>query len=529
MSVINPTSMLGPNDLPTIFTRASTATFFGSNKLMQTAAVNVQRIAYDPYTGVLIGPMLEAATTNLATYTETLATGWATSGCTRSSVSVANPTGATSMARITEGTGTIFPSIYLNTYYASGSLTLSVFASIASAGRYLTLSMDTRCIADLSAGTITYVEAGGTATIQRISATLYRVSLTSTMAANPNIQVGLSSTPTSFPTYTGNGTSAFNIWGVQLEAGPLTSYISSPGATQVTRAAESITPTPRLTSSTVPESDYAVWNPATSYTVGTRVIRAETHRIYENILAGVNATLPELDPTRWLDIGPTNRWAMFDSVVGTKTTGASPLVVVIRPGQIDSVAFQELSAESIRVVLKDSVGGTTVFDQFIDLEFSQITDFYEWFFTPYEARTDAVLANIPPYPGGELTVTITGSGTVSCGLMVIGNSYELGDTQYGAQLGILNFSVKSTDTFGNTTITPRGYARRMDVKLWQPAALLNRTYRLLSSLKDTPCVWIATETAGYEVMTVYGFYRDFTIDISYFDTNICNLQIEGLI
>jgi len=219
---------------------------------------------------------------------------------------------------------------------------------------------------------------------------------------------------------------------------------------------------------------------------------------------------------------------MFDKVVGTATSGTSPLTVVLTPGQINSIALQGLVAESVQVIVKDTVGGTVVFDQTIDLEFAQITDFYEWFFEPFEVRSDAVLTNIPPYPDCEVTIIVRGATTVKVGLLVVGNSYEIGDTQYGAQIGILNFSVKSTDAFGNTTITPRGYARRMDIKVWMPAIYLNRTYQLLSELKDTPCIWIATDTSGYESMIVYGFYRDFTIDIAYFSTNVCNLQIEGL-
>ena len=83
-----------------------------------------------------------------------------------------------------------------------------------------------------------------------------------------------------------------------------------------------------ITASTVNEPDvYAtvpeeVWNAATNYSVGDQVIRTETHMIYENIQAGVDATLPEVDaaletPTRWVRLGPTNKFAMFDTLVKT--------------------------------------------------------------------------------------------------------------------------------------------------------------------------------------------------------------------
>ena len=64
-----------------------------------------------------------------------------------------------------------------------------------------------------------------------------------------------------------------------------------------------------LSSSTAPENDYAAWGSGTAYAVGARVILTSTHRRYEALAAstGVN---PASDPTKWLDIGPTNRWAL---------------------------------------------------------------------------------------------------------------------------------------------------------------------------------------------------------------------------
>lgn len=69
-----------------------------------------------------------------------------------------------------------------------------------------------------------------------------------------------------------------------------------------------------LASSTVaePSAGEVVWDATTSYAVGDVVIRTTTHRKYECQIAGVDSTIPENAPARWLDIGPTNKWAMFD-------------------------------------------------------------------------------------------------------------------------------------------------------------------------------------------------------------------------
>jgi hypothetical protein len=92
-----------------------------------------------------------------------------------------------------------------------------------------------------------------------------------------------------------------------------------------------IKPTPitdtEFISSTRAENDHAAWSAATTYALAARVISTATHRIYESVQAG-NLNHALTDVAWWIDIGPTNRWAMFDTVVGSITSQATPLTVV---------------------------------------------------------------------------------------------------------------------------------------------------------------------------------------------------------
>lgn len=88
-----------------------------------------------------------------------------------------------------------------------------------------------------------------------------------------------------------------------------------------------------LASSTVaePSAGEAVWNAATSYAEGNVVIRTTTHRKYECQIAGADSTIPENAPTRWLDIGPTNKWAMFDQNRNAQTVATTSMQVELTP------------------------------------------------------------------------------------------------------------------------------------------------------------------------------------------------------
>src|SRR5690606_11719085 len=74
-----------------------------------------------------------------------------------------------------------------------------------------------------------------------------------------------------------------------------------------------------LTSSNVPETDYAAWSAATAYAVGDKV--TYNHRNYEALVAhtGANPETDTSDPPKWLDLGADNRWRMFDDKVGSLT------------------------------------------------------------------------------------------------------------------------------------------------------------------------------------------------------------------
>ncbi len=276
-----------------------------------------------------------------------------------------------------------------------------------------------------------------------------------------------------------------------------------------------------------PETDYAAYVAGTTYALGNRVIRTSTHRIYESLAAGNLGNTPESNPTKWLDIGPTNKWALFDSVVGTKTTVASPLAVVIAPGAVNAIALLELVGISVTVAMTSATGGGAVYNQTISLDASEVGDYYDYFFAPFLQRTQVVLTDLPPYSDGAITITLTGT-TVSLGVCAVGLLTDLGGTQYGATAGITDYSLKTTDAFGNTTLTQRSYAKRTTAKLWLGKGDVNRVHRKLADLRATPCVWVGVEDDALDPLTVFGFYKDFQVEVAYPTAALCSLEIEGM-
>lgn len=281
----------------------------------------------------------------------------------------------------------------------------------------------------------------------------------------------------------------------------------------------------------------ALWNAATSYAVGNLVRRDTTNRIYECLTAGVNADLPEVSAAlatgaRWLDTGPTNKYAILDEQINTKTSATTQLTYVIAPTACTAVAlFGIEGAYSATVTVRDGLAGAVVFSKTQALDATVITDWFEYFFELSVPKPDLIVTNIPPYHNAHVTVTLTATSgtTVKCGVFLAGFTYDLGTTNYGASAGIIDYSKKDTDEFGNTTFVRRAYSKRLSAKLDVPNSKLNKIQYVLAELRATPSAWMGTNEFGYDPLTVYGFYKDFSIEVQYADWSTCSLEIEGLI
>ena len=286
-----------------------------------------------------------------------------------------------------------------------------------------------------------------------------------------------------------------------------------------------------LTSSTAPETDYTAWNSGTAYTVGTRCILVSTHKIYECLVANTNFS-PDVNLTgatpKWLQISATNKWLMFDSGWGTQTSIATPLTIVLTPSTIfNALALMNVAATSITVNM--TVLGVNVYSQTESmLTGIDIIDWYGYFFDPIMNKTDVIFQDIPPYSNSVITISIINlASTAKCGNLIIGNYYEMGLTQYGAKAGITDYSVKTVDAFGNTTIVQRSYSKRMSVNLAISDLIIDDLLAVLAMYRSTPIVWIGADNL-YTALIVYGFYKDFEIDITYPTLSYCTLTIEGL-
>jgi hypothetical protein len=227
---------LGPR---VTFTRASSATFIGSDGLIKSATTNEPRFDHNPTTGESLGLLVEEARTNLNLYSEDFGNAiYTLTSATVSTNTAVAPDGTTTADTVnSSGTAVVSQSFtkaasaitYTGSLFVKGSVT--DFSLTIDDGATVNRG---RARFNLSTGTLGSVTSEGTftgttSTITPFPNGWYRLTITTT--------TNTATTARLRPFWSGGGTS-IDFWGAQLETGAFpTSYIPTVAAT-VTRAAD---------------------------------------------------------------------------------------------------------------------------------------------------------------------------------------------------------------------------------------------------------------------------------------------------
>lgn len=291
-----------------------------------------------------------------------------------------------------------------------------------------------------------------------------------------------------------------------------------------------------LTSSTITEPDTgeAVWVAATSYALGQVVIRTTTHKKYENILAGVDAGVPENTPTRWLDLslsansnGITNRYAMFDTLRNTQSIKASPITIVLTPNsRIDSLGLLSVDADSVHIVITN--GAETVYDVTRSLSSHEVLDWYSYYFAPFTKIPNLVFFDIPPYSTSVITLTFTSISPIKIGAIVIGNQTDLGKALHEFGSDEQNFSRIEREVTGESILLPRRSVPKVNIQTIASPLALNTIRAARKNLNAVPAVWSGlddkVDNPYFDTVLLLGVYKKFLIEPP--NSNAVNISFE---
>ena len=280
--------------------RASTATYVGSNGLIQTAASGVARYQYNP-TNLSVAPflLLEPAATNLVTYSEQFDNAaWVKARCSITANATSAPDGTMTADKLVEDTTVTNTHLteYVISVVTGTNYTYSVYVKAAERTRVLVqmyIGFSAGVVVNLSTGTVT--NSGAPVSVNAINTgnNWWRISVSAVSTTTGNGYFDIYTDNGTVQTYTGDGTSGVYIWGAQVETGSVaTSYIPTV-ASQVTRIADTSTSAQTTRSAdvaTMTNSNFSSWY---NQTEGTLLAEADTNQGTNSYPLGVwggNAT-----------------------------------------------------------------------------------------------------------------------------------------------------------------------------------------------------------------------------------------------
>lgn len=255
-----------------------------------------------------------------------------------------------------------------------------------------------------------------------------------------------------------------------------------------------------LAQSNMAENDHPQWVSGVSYAAGARVILLATHRIYESLVDGNVGANPAASSGKWIDVAPTNRWAMFDQALGSATVSGAGIDVTLNAGAATALALLDVVGSVVRVrvgaydrTIPAGQGTTT----FLDL----------------------------PGTGAPIRVTIDGDGGVAVGSLLVGRLVALGVTEAGPSASITDYSRKEVDDFGEVKVVQRAWSKKMAAKALIDTAALDVVSNRIAAVRARPSLWIGQ--SGIDCLTIYGFFKDFSIEVGETVSKL-SLSIEGL-
>jgi hypothetical protein len=280
-----------------------------------------------------------------------------------------------------------------------------------------------------------------------------------------------------------------------------------------------------LVATSVPEvtPEWAIGN---TYGKGARVQDKVAHREYESQQAN-NTGHALSDVAWWVDIGATNPWRMFDQTSSSQTVVGDELLVDVKiADRVNAIALLNCEAAAARITA--TVNGTVVYDKSFPMTSSVgISTWYDYFFEPIERRPDLIVTDLPLYSNMVIRVRLTRpGGMVRVGSLIVGQMKDIGITLSGLSAGIVDYSRKGADDFGNVVLVERAFAKKLDCRIVLDTADVDKVHAILSALRATPLVWVADDR--WATTALFGFYRNFSTTFEYEQKATCLLELEGL-
>jgi hypothetical protein len=286
------------------------------------------------------------------------------------------------------------------------------------------------------------------------------------------------------------------------------------------------------------------WQSGTATSVDDVVYDASDSHEYVAVTAitsGDNTIRPSLAvkssdrliASRWLDIGAANAWAPIDYQTSSILKGLNSSGTIVDPvfkvscnaGYWNRVALTGLYNVA-SITIKVYVSGSLTETKTATLTAGT-----------YSIRPETAVINITALStAADIEVTLTRDVSTivpTCGKVILGYGYELAQTQWGIETGILSFSKKERDpVFGTVKLVKRKSAKRLRASCTIKTASVTGdiAYRVIANRDGQACFFdFNNSDTSYDRMRFFGFITDFSITPLTPSYELLTISTEGLV
>lgn len=269
-----------------------------------------------------------------------------------------------------------------------------------------------------------------------------------------------------------------------------------------------------------------------AYANGDEVVKVSTHRRYRSAKDG-NIDDPELgvtlSPPSWVDIGPTNKWAMFDKKPSIQSVNGDEVKITIRPSQFtQSISGFNLSGvNTVNVKVIDDIEGE-IYNQDIKMnDNSRVVGLLSYFTSPLVYKSDFTIASLPSYRASNIELTMSGSN-IRAGAVLVGDYIQIGRELAGTSYNSNPITIRTPDGFGGFDITRRGVSDTISFKVGYQKPEFEFIRNTLKSIDGLYCVFIGEGDVGAG-LTTYGLLDPFNAPIETPTANELTFDVIGVL
>lgn len=278
------------------------------------------------------------------------------------------------------------------------------------------------------------------------------------------------------------------------------------------------------------DQPYNSWQAGTTYNANDMVIYKNL--IYRSITNDNVGIYPNLNTGKWLLMAVDNAYASIDLHSDTATKiddGLAFIFLTFSAVSFQYLAFGGVQGDLLTVVEKSS-GGTILATNEYSIGTTRINanNWYDYYYLPIpdnnitggglpvDILVDKINTNTATI---EVTLTKSTQGEAFIGSMCGGKGLEIGDTEYGLNINIVDYSRKETDSLGITTLVRKKSREIMTCDIVTPALHIQSAKRAVKNVLGTALMFIADPSTDskFDNLITLGFIDKFQI---YFDNGV---------